>query len=134
LICFRTSNNRGVTKVLSEVKIHTTVTPNISYAEGVEVLSPVLLLNRSIIVSYVVVLSFIPDTECVLISIDFNRSQRHVQSAGSGISYSYTYICNVATIRTGEAKNQFLPISIVLQVTKVDCYLITELLVEFHKF
>ena len=69
--------------MLSEIKTNIISTPSINFVEGVEVLSPVHFNNKSIVVSELVVLSFIPHTKCILTSVFFNQSERKLTETGT---------------------------------------------------
>ena len=83
LIYFRTAGSQGVTKMLSEVKTDVLSTPTFNFVEGVEVESPVSFHSKSILISELVVLSFIPHTKCMLTSLFFNQSLRRLTEAGT---------------------------------------------------
>ena len=86
---FRTASDPSITDMLSEVKTNIIYTPTINYVEGVKVSSPILFHNKSITVSELVVLSFIPQTKCILTSAFFNQSQRQFVETGM---YIYMYV------------------------------------------
>lgn len=68
------------------------ITPTINFIEGIEVLPPVLFHSSPIILSELVVLSFIPDTECILESVFFNQSQRQRSLTETGMYiHMHTY-------------------------------------------
>ena len=69
--------------MLSEIKTNIISTPSINFVEGVEVLSPVHFHNKSIVVSELVVLSFIPHTKCIMTSVFFNQSERQLTETGT---------------------------------------------------
>ena len=48
-------------------------------------LPPAHFHNKSVVVSELVVLSFIPRTKCTLTSVFFNQSQRHLTETGTYI-------------------------------------------------
>ena len=82
---FRSASSQSITDKLSEVKTNIIYTPTINYVEGVEVLPPISFHNRSITVSELVVLSFIPQTKCMLTSVFLNKSQRQFTETGTCI-------------------------------------------------
>ena len=88
-IYFRTAGSQGVTKMLSEVKTNVLITPNFNYIEDVEVELPVGFHSKSILISELVVLSFIPHTKCMLTSLFFNQSLRRLTEAGTYKHYVY---------------------------------------------
>ena len=82
---FRTASYPNITDVVSEVKTNIISTPTINYVEGVEVSSPIPFHNKSITVSELVVLSFIPQTRCMLRAAFFNKSLRQYVETGTYI-------------------------------------------------